>query len=325
MAKYRILIVYDVPGWAYHRRALALQRHAPPEFEVVVCSARMIPRQSLRDGAFHLVFELDYFQVGTWQRLREHLPPNVHFPLIVSFNKDHNSKHIEFEQTVAGADVVIINNRLRYDHCSYTNVVNISNGVETDVFKPLAFVTDRPKQVLYAGSTSTKKGKNYHPILVPLAMELDQLRIGHNYLPVDHVPSPTLLSEKQMVWWYNTGQVILCASSSEGTPNIILEGMACGCVPVTTPVGNAPELIRDDENGIICKPTVRDFRNGVAYAIDNAERLSLAAMKTIHEGGWSWSERSRYFFALFRKAIEDGAESVPRVSYMDGKPEDLFA
>lgn len=324
MDRHRILIVYDVPGWAYHRRAMALQKYAPPDFEVIICDAKSLPRSDILQRRFDLVFELDYFQIGTWRRLREQMPGKP-VPLVVSFNKDHYSKQAEFEHAVLGADIVIINNRLRYDRCTYRNVVNISNGVDTELFRPLVDVRHRPRRVLYTGSTSSRKGKNYAEVLVPLAKELERRGIGHHYLPVDHVPSPDILTAEQMVWWYNTGQVVVCASRTEGTPNIILEGMACGCVPVMTNVGNAPELIEDRVNGVICEPTVASFMDGVTFAVEHAEQLSEAALATIERGGWAWRERSRYFFALFRKAIRDGAKSVRRVSYMDGAPEDVFA
>ena len=31
---YRIKLLYDTPGWAYHNRCLALQRNAPDDFKV---------------------------------------------------------------------------------------------------------------------------------------------------------------------------------------------------------------------------------------------------------------------------------------------------
>ena len=32
----RIRLCYDVPGWAYHQRALALQKYAPPGWDVTI-------------------------------------------------------------------------------------------------------------------------------------------------------------------------------------------------------------------------------------------------------------------------------------------------
>jgi hypothetical protein len=31
-----VRILYDVAGWAYHRRAIALQAHAPPSYTVEI-------------------------------------------------------------------------------------------------------------------------------------------------------------------------------------------------------------------------------------------------------------------------------------------------
>ena len=48
-----------------------------------------------------------------------------------------------------------------------------------------------------------------------------------------------------MAAWYDTGTVYVVASQFEGTPNPALEAASAGCVVVSTPVGNMPELIRD--------------------------------------------------------------------------------
>ena len=55
----------------------------------------------------------------------------------------------------------------------------------------------------------------------------------------------------EMVEFYHSLDVYVCASRSEGTPNPCLEAAACGLPVITTAVGNMPELIRDGHNGFL--------------------------------------------------------------------------
>ncbi len=46
-------------------------------------------------------------------------------------------------------------------------------------------------------------------------------------------------------------QILLLPSHAENLPLAMLEGMAWGLCPVVTPVGAVPEVIRDEENGLV--------------------------------------------------------------------------
>jgi glycosyltransferase involved in cell wall biosynthesis len=46
-------------------------------------------------------------------------------------------------------------------------------------------------------------------------------------------------------------KIIIIASSSEGFPSSLVEGICSGLVPVCTPVGSIPEVIIDNHNGLI--------------------------------------------------------------------------
>jgi glycosyltransferase involved in cell wall biosynthesis len=50
--------------------------------------------------------------------------------------------------------------------------------------------------------------------------------------------------------WYARAKTIVIASTLEGFPYVLVEAMATGLVPVSTPVGTIPDFIRDRENGL---------------------------------------------------------------------------
>jgi glycosyltransferase involved in cell wall biosynthesis len=51
--------------------------------------------------------------------------------------------------------------------------------------------------------------------------------------------------------WMRAIDVFVLSSISEGSPNAVLEAMACGCCPVASRVGGTPELIRDRAHGVL--------------------------------------------------------------------------
>src|SRR5262249_30034787 len=51
--------------------------------------------------------------------------------------------------------------------------------------------------------------------------------------------------------WLHRMDVFVLASNSESFPNALLEAMACGCCVIGSAVGGVPELIRDQENGLL--------------------------------------------------------------------------
>ena len=58
------------------------------------------------------------------------------------------------------------------------------------------------------------------------------------------------LSQKHVIEFYNSLDVILCSSEiGEGCPRPLIEAMSCGCFPVSFPVGVAPDIIDHKQSG----------------------------------------------------------------------------
>lgn len=92
------------------------------------------------------------------------------------------------------------------------------------------------------------------------------------------------LTQQEMGDFYNAIDVIAIASEAEGDPRPLIEGMACGCFPVTTDVGIVPELVVDGVNGLIVERTPLAFVDAFNWCRANIEfvretgRKNAAAM-----------------------------------------------
>lgn len=93
--------------------------------------------------------------------------------------------------------------------------------------------------------------------------ELERLGIPH-----DHV---VLSSRDDLARAYHGVDVCLVTSRQEGGPKAVLEAMATGVPLVTTRVGQAAELVRDGENGLLAD-------------VDDVDAL-VAAVERVHADG----------------------------------------
>lgn len=50
---------------------------------------------------------------------------------------------------------------------------------------------------------------------------------------------------------FSNARMVLIASDNEGFPFTLVEGMAAGAIPISTPVGSIPDYIRHGENGLL--------------------------------------------------------------------------
>ncbi|MFN8426734.1 MAG: glycosyltransferase family 4 protein [Anaerolineales bacterium] len=60
-----------------------------------------------------------------------------------------------------------------------------------------------------------------------------------------------LLSQNEIASTYRRAQILVSPSIHDGTPNTLLEGMACGCFPVAGDLESIREWITPNENGLL--------------------------------------------------------------------------
>jgi glycosyltransferase involved in cell wall biosynthesis len=62
------------------------------------------------------------------------------------------------------------------------------------------------------------------------------------------------MDRSRMLELYNLADLFVLASYAEGLPRVLIEAMACGCIPIVTNVGDVAAVIRDGFNGFIVSP-----------------------------------------------------------------------
>jgi glycosyltransferase involved in cell wall biosynthesis len=95
---------------------------------------------------------------------------------------------------------------------------------------------------------------------------VERLKIG------DAVRLLPAMPHSQMAKSYQASLVTLSLSQHDGTPNTLLEAMACGCFPVVGDIESVHEWIIDGENGLFCDPTnPESVARAISRALTDAE------------------------------------------------------
>lgn len=101
---------------------------------------------------------------------------------------------------------------------------------------------------------------------------IKELRIGH---AVELLPP---MSHSKMAKVFRRAQVVASPSIHDGTPNTLLEGIACGCFPIAGDLESIREWITPNENGLLFDATdPQSIATAIVTTIENKNLRSNAA------------------------------------------------
>ena len=338
--KPRIGLVIDADGWAFSNIALQLQRHLADRFDFIVIPMEIIDNvvQVLlltKDCQLVHFFWREYLlQIGApscrsyVERLG--IPYDDFERRYVSSKKistsiyDHlllapaelSRRADIYNSMIAGYSVG--SNKLRdiyqaEPHYPSPTAV-LEDGVDLTLFQPrnlerLGEVPGRELVIGWAGNSKwaadiEEDFKGVNSILKPaierlraegFAVALNFADRQERYIPFSEMPE-----------YYSTIDVYVCTSKIEGTPNPILESMACGVPIVSTDVGIVPQAFGPIQQRFILKERSVDclveqlkilLREPLLLKEMSAENLRYIAP-------WDWSIKARKFGDFFDSVLK---------------------
>jgi glycosyltransferase involved in cell wall biosynthesis len=167
-----------------------------------------------------------------------------------------------------------------------------NGGVRTDIFYPPANPVEKPVIINPRGFRPyvcndaffkaiplvLQKQPNARFVFALMANQpqalqwVEELKIGHAVEllhPRNH---------SQMADVFRRSQIVASPSIHDGTPNSLLEGMACGCFPVAGDLESIREWITPNENGSLFDPTdANSIASSIVSAIENKNLRERAA------------------------------------------------
>lgn len=97
--------------------------------------------------------------------------------------------------------------------------------------------------------------------------------------------------------YLNASDIFVLPSYSEGLPNVLLEAIACELPVVATKVGGIPEIIFNEQNGLLCTP-------GDSTSIENSILEILSDLDNYRDIGKKASEKIKVKFSWNKSANE---------------------
>jgi glycosyltransferase involved in cell wall biosynthesis len=90
------------------------------------------------------------------------------------------------------------------------------------------------------------------------------------------------LPQEELAAFYRKSQVALSITEHDGTPNTLLEAMACGCFPIAGDLPSLRDWIADGENGLLVPPgDARALAKAIVHALRNPDLRNRAQMTNL--------------------------------------------
>ena len=302
----RVVCVVDRPNWAHDRKTDALTKALGGSYEIAKRYQAEVTADEIERADCVLLYY--WLQAERLPHLRETLR-HVHDRLVLGICSHYELDGAWREPGLATLDelarAVFVNNRLlleAFGPLLARPVYCTPNGVDTDFFRPAATpgAPAHSLRVGWAGSLAnqTAEHRGVHELIAPAvaAVKGAELRLA--------VREEKWRNREEMLDFYRSLDVYVCASRSEGTPNPCLEAAACGLPVITTRVGNMPDFIRDGENGFFVERDARDIAERLRRLRDDPGlrgRLGRAARATAEL--WDWRHLAAPYAAMFRDVL----------------------
>ena len=178
------------------------------------------------------------------------------------------------------------------DPAKPTLVTPGNGGIDTDVFFPPAQLTDEPVIFNPRGFRAYVRNDTFFQSIPLVLKEIPNAKfvcasMAGQSEALDWIrklgieKSVELLAPRphaEMAEVYRSSMILVSPSTHDGTPNTLLEGMACGCFPIAGDLESIREWIHDGENGLLVDSgNPSSLANAIIKAIKNKDLRANAA------------------------------------------------
>ena len=160
--------------------------------------------------------------------------------------------------------------KLWYIFSQYFPVVHTKYSCDLELFYPDKKFRNDKLVVGWTGSLSNHPNKRgFYEFIKPACESIPEIE-----MKVQSKEDNFITDDNQMREYYNSLDLYICASRSEGTPRPVIEAAACGVPVISTDVGIVPELIENDLNGFIVDRTLEAITEKLKWIVKNHDILS---------------------------------------------------
>ena len=331
-----IALIADTPGWVFTKLSNSISKYLSDDFSFTIFHiadykhpAEVFFELNNFDLVHfffreHLKVALDLFQVDYFKNSKDYedfLVKRVGNLTVSTSVFDHlflsedDIKKYEGCFTFLLSGYSVSSNKLDKIYRNISNYPSpdmvIEDGVDLDLFKPcnLGRLVDKDRDIVIGWSGNSRwgmhlDGVDHKGLLTIIKVAVEELQkegfhLRGEFIDRDINPRP----HNQMPDYFNSVDIYVCASDTEGTPNPVLEAMACGIPVISTDVGIVPDVFGIEQSRFIIDRNVSSLKEKLRLLIlkpDLRGSLSEENLKSIQ----SWSvQRKMENWKLFFHTI----------------------
>lgn len=293
-AKKKILLIADVRGWIFERHCMTIKNALSDEFEFDICYMN----EPYNEDDYDLIYPME-FQVINMQSTKN---PAKYITGIRS--------HWAWEQMDFGQFCMALNGRFQRIHTVSRKLFDIfrphikhisyvTHGVDTSLFVPSSRQpsVNGKLRIGWAGNRETAV-KGFKEYIEPLAHipGIELVFVGFR---------DTHLRKDDMLSFYNSIDVYICASATEGNNNSLMEAAAMEKAIITTDNGTVSEYLINGRSALIVNRELHEFVSAVEKLRDNPGYrtiLGKEARKAVVEK-FDWKIKLEDYRDMFRTAF----------------------
>ena len=202
-----------------------------------------------------------------------------------------------------------------YDELDIANkpTTVITDGVDLELFYPKSLErfdnTNRTIKIGWVGNSEWNKGtdhKGIATIIKPAVEDLKNKGYAVELLTSDKIDKHIPISE--MVNYYEKIDIYVCASVNEGTPNPVLESMACGVPVISTDVGIVRDALGETERSFILEErSVECLENAIIEMTEVPGMMKKCSSENLEAiKSWDWKYKANDFVEFIKFALKKG-------------------
>jgi glycosyltransferase involved in cell wall biosynthesis len=308
----RIALVADVPNWAFHRIAKAIQFYSPEDLIFDIYFAHQTNLSTLHkylDSRYDLIH---YY----WRLIPLHVRKGDAKITTAIYDHQYLDDHKLNSQIFKVIDGVYASSAIlkkQYDE-RYPELLGkvfdyCPDGVQRELFDSMReyeISKLRPLELIWVGNSKwgVDDHKGFNTVFVPLVNKIKK-SIYSEKIKINVIDSSIKKRTfAEMSSAYEKADILLCTSKNEGTPNPILEASASGLTWISTPVGIVPEIAGPIQETFIVNRDPDSFFEKVVHILENPEILEMAGRENYKNIlDWGWDLKAQAHFEFFRRTL----------------------
>lgn len=286
MTAKKVLLIPDEPNWALDKNARDLIKYNKSNLILdIIYYDDFLKDTDKYYKDYDLLFPM--YKGIFFNFLKNKLPVNNVITGIRSFHRwDHKQTQPPGynaklpRKVIKGLRKALLVNthckKLWYIFSRYFPVIHTKYTCDLEIFYPEKTARQNKKIIVgWTGSLSNHPGKRgFYEFIKPSCEAVLGIE-----LKVQAKEDKFIDNDDEMRAFYNSLDLYIIASRSEGTPRPAIEAAACGVPVISTDVGIIPELLEDGVNGFIVDRTLQAFTEKLTWISQNKDLLPGMGVK----------------------------------------------